>query len=86
VKEVDYQLIVGNLYKLGAYGILRHCVLEHERSIILEEAHDGIVGGHYAGKINGIEYFMCRDLVAYTAQRCEGLDEGVGPMENYCAG
>jgi hypothetical protein len=29
---------------------LRRCVLEHERSIILEEAHDGIYGGHYASK------------------------------------
>jgi hypothetical protein len=47
VKETYYQLIAGNLYKLGVDGILRCCVLEHERSIILDEAHDGIVGGHY---------------------------------------
>ena len=45
-----YQLIEGNLYKLGANGILRRCVLEHERPMILEEVHDGIVGGHYAGR------------------------------------
>jgi hypothetical protein len=25
-------------------------VLEHERLMILEEAHDGIAGGHYAGR------------------------------------
>jgi hypothetical protein len=50
VKATDYQLIAGNLYKLGTHGILRCCVLEHERSIILEESHNGIVGGHYAGK------------------------------------
>jgi hypothetical protein len=50
VKAVDYQLIIGNLYKLGVDGILRHCVLEHERPMILAEAHDGIAGGHYAGK------------------------------------
>jgi hypothetical protein len=49
VKAADYQLIAGSLYKLGADGILR-CVVEHERPIILEEAHDGIVGGNYAGK------------------------------------
>jgi hypothetical protein len=49
VKATDYQLIAGNLYKLGEDGILRRCVLEHERSIILEEAHDGIVAGHYVG-------------------------------------
>jgi hypothetical protein len=31
-------------------NILRICVLEHERPRILEESHEGIVGGHYAGK------------------------------------
>jgi hypothetical protein len=42
VKESNYQLIAGNLYKLGAHGILRRCVLEHERTMILLEAHEGI--------------------------------------------
>jgi hypothetical protein len=50
VKATDYQLISGNLYKMGVDGILRHCVLEHKRPIILEEVHDVIVGGHYAGR------------------------------------
>jgi hypothetical protein len=50
VKVIDYQLIAGNLYKMGADGILRRYVLEHERPIILEEAHNGIVGGHYVGR------------------------------------
>jgi hypothetical protein len=50
VKSTDYQLIAGNLYKLGIDGILRRCVLEHERSMILLEAHKGIMGGNYAGK------------------------------------
>jgi hypothetical protein len=43
-REVDYQLIVGHLYKMGADNILRRCVLEHERPRILVEAHEGIVG------------------------------------------
>jgi hypothetical protein len=51
VKATDYQLIVGNLYKLGADGILRRCVLEHERHMILSEAHEGVAGGHYVGKV-----------------------------------
>jgi hypothetical protein len=46
----DYQLIAGHLYKMGADNILRICVLEHERPRILAEAHEGITGGHYAGK------------------------------------
>jgi hypothetical protein len=29
-RSVDYQLIVGQLYKLGVDGILCRCVLEHE--------------------------------------------------------
>jgi hypothetical protein len=33
-------------------GIMRCCVLEHKRPMILEEAHDGIVGGHYVGREN----------------------------------
>jgi hypothetical protein len=46
VKEENYHLIVGNLYKLGVDGILRRCVLEHERPMILTKVHEGIVGGH----------------------------------------
>jgi hypothetical protein len=34
---------------MGAYNILRICVLEHERTRILTKAHEGIVGGHYEG-------------------------------------
>jgi hypothetical protein len=51
VKVADYQLIKGNLYKMGADSILRRCVMEHERPRILEEAHEGIAGGNYAGKV-----------------------------------
>jgi hypothetical protein len=43
---VDYQHIVGHLYNIGAYSILR-CVLEHERPRILAKSHEGIAGGHY---------------------------------------
>jgi hypothetical protein len=38
------------LYKLDIDGIIRQCVVEHERPMILVEAHDGIVGGNYEGK------------------------------------
>ena len=50
VRAADYQLIAGHLYKMGADNILRRCVLEHERPRILAKAHEGIDGGHYAGK------------------------------------
>jgi hypothetical protein len=50
VHAVDFSLIVGQLYKMGPDEILRICVMEAERPVILEEAHEGIAGGHYAGK------------------------------------
>jgi hypothetical protein len=55
VRDADYQLIAGNLYKHGAYNILSRCVMEHERPIILVEAHEGICREHYAGKAIGYE-------------------------------
>jgi hypothetical protein len=50
VRAADFSLIVGQLYKMGPDEILRRCVMEVERPLILEEAHEGITGGHYAGK------------------------------------
>ena len=50
VRAADYQLIAGHLYKMGVDNILQRYVLEHERPRILEEAHEGVAGGHYIGK------------------------------------
>jgi hypothetical protein len=50
VCAANFSLIVGQLYKMGPDEILRRCVMETERSLILAEAHEGITGGHYAGK------------------------------------
>jgi transposase InsO family protein len=50
VRAADFSLIVGQLYKMGPDEILRRCVMEAERPLILAEAHEGIAGGHYAGK------------------------------------
>jgi hypothetical protein len=50
VYAADFQLIVGQLYKMGPDEILRRCVMEAEIPLILAEAHEGIAGGHYAGK------------------------------------
>jgi hypothetical protein len=46
----DYQLIVGQLYNMGLDEILRRCVMESERPLILAKEHEGIIGGHYAWK------------------------------------
>jgi hypothetical protein len=45
-----FSLIAGQLYKMGSDEILRRCVMEAERPVILAEAHEGIAGGHYVGK------------------------------------
>jgi hypothetical protein len=37
----------GYLYKLGSDDILKICALEHEREYIINDAHDGPIGGHY---------------------------------------
>jgi hypothetical protein len=50
VRATDFSLIAGKLYKMGPDEILRICVMEAERPLILAEAHEGITGGHYAGK------------------------------------
>jgi hypothetical protein len=42
----DYQLIVGQLYKLGLDNILKRCVLNHKRHDIPWEFHNGVAGGH----------------------------------------
>ena len=50
VHAADFSLIVVQLYKMGPDEILRRCVMEAERPLILVEAHEGIARGHYAGK------------------------------------
>jgi hypothetical protein len=50
VHAVEFQLIVGQLYKMEPYEILRRCVMESERPLVIVEAHEGITVGHYVGK------------------------------------
>ena len=49
-RETNYQLIVGQLYKLGENGILQCCILEHEKQDIFQEAHEGVTRRYYVGK------------------------------------
>jgi hypothetical protein len=62
VRVAYYQHIAGHLYKMGINNILRSCVLEHERPIILVEAHEGIAGGHYVGK-DTVKKVLCVGLL-----------------------
>jgi hypothetical protein len=49
VRTADYQLIVGQLYKLGLDNILKRYALNHERQDILWEFHSGVARGHVGG-------------------------------------
>jgi hypothetical protein len=42
VHAAEFSLIIGLLYKMGPDEILRRCVMEVERPLILVEAHEGI--------------------------------------------
>jgi hypothetical protein len=50
VRAADFSLIVSQLYNMGPNEILRKCLMEAEHPLILAESHEGIAGGHYAGK------------------------------------
>ena len=43
---------------MGPDKILRRCVLEHEKPLILAEAHAGEVGGHFSGKATAQKILM----------------------------
>jgi hypothetical protein len=51
VESNELSVIVGNLYKLGVYGISIRCVLEHERPMIRDRSNDDIAGREIAQKI-----------------------------------
>jgi hypothetical protein len=68
VCTTGYQLITRNLYKMGTYSILQRYILAHERPRILAEAHEGIAGGHYAGKAT-VQKVLCVGLWWPTIQR-----------------
>ncbi len=50
MKATDFTLIARQLYNMGPDEILRGCVLEHEKTLILVEAHAGAAGDHYVGR------------------------------------
>ena len=46
VRRKKFTVITGQLYKKGINQVLRRCVPKHEKMGILQEAHQGIAGGH----------------------------------------
>lgn len=58
LKSRTFQLIAGVLYKRGIDQVVRRCVPDHEQKIVLQEAHQGIAGGHFSGEITGKKIFQ----------------------------
>ena len=50
VHAADFQLTIGHLYKMAPDDILRRCLLEHKKMMILNEACVGVAGVHYTRK------------------------------------
>ena len=50
IRAAYFQLIAGQLYKMGPNEILRRYVLPHEQGRTLIKAHEVVAGGHYAGR------------------------------------
>ncbi len=47
IKTRPYTLYDGHLYKLGPNGVLKQCLTPIEAFKVLEEFHEGPIGGHY---------------------------------------
>ena len=60
VRAADITLIAGQLYKMGLDEILCRCVLRHEKTLILAEAHSRAAGGHYVGKAMAQKILIAR--------------------------
>jgi hypothetical protein len=79
VHAADFSLIVRQLYNMGPDEILRRCVMEVERPLILDESHEGIVGGHYVGKLIAQKVLRAglwsptlhRDAKEYCCRACD---------------
>jgi hypothetical protein len=58
---------------MGANGILRRYVLEHERPRVLVKSHEGIAEGHYAEKRYRVEGIAHMTMVVEYSDRLEGV-------------
>jgi hypothetical protein len=81
VRVADFSLIVGELYKMGPDDIMRRCVMEAERPLILAKEHEGIAGGHYVRKETTQK--VLRDGLWWPTctQRCEGILQILKPTK-----
>ena len=49
VRSWNFCLVSDILYHKGSDGIWRRAIRQFEKNVVLQEAHQGIAGGHYAG-------------------------------------
>ena len=50
VRSWNFCLVSDILYRKGSDGIWRRAIQQFEKNVVLQEAHQGIAGGHYAGE------------------------------------
>ena len=77
VKASYFQLIVGQLYKLGPDDILQRCVILHEQGDILEEAHAGVADRHYGGRATARKVLHTGHKVAISINALEKHHRGM---------
>ena len=58
LKSRSFMIIAGVLYKRGIDQVIRRCVPDFEKTIVLKEAHQGIAGGHFSREITGRKIFQ----------------------------
>lgn len=51
VRAIDFSIIARHMYKMGSDEVLQWYVPEFERRSIVVDAHVGIVGDHYVGRV-----------------------------------
>ena len=49
--KTSFLVIASALYRRGKDQVIRRCVLDFEQKVVLKEAHQSPVGGHFSGEI-----------------------------------
>jgi len=85
VREANYQLIAGQLYKMELDQVLRHFILNYKCEGVLWECHAGIAGGHVGGKATPQKFLQAglwwttpyKDVKSYakTCDACQWVSQ-----------
>ena len=51
IRSRSFEVCLGELYYRNAADVLLRCVLPNDQMAVIQEAHSGVVGGHFAGPL-----------------------------------